>query len=714
MRKLFTLFVLASSLLLQTTPMEAQRQIPLRKIKAVKQGTELTLLDSIISDTRRKIYQYNEYGYITSVMDYNLENGTWTLDTDNSYRQEYVFDANGQCTDRTSYRVDRAGNKTIVKDRGCITTEDGLTWERYYDEFENGKCHIDEAYAYDQWDNLVVEIDYGYDSHENAEFIREYKERAYTGKVDAYADHYKFYRIKQNRQVYELHAVNHNNYTMNVADLQVTDYKKNEWKKEGNKLYYRTYTIRDFSDITIKELEANLQKEEECEYTLNAAGTRPVKMVRRFDNNNDESYISETIDYQWDDKDRPVEITYHNGSGSDATRRELFTYADDYSRELSLLEAIDRLDDGNLTPEDYYMPFGHWATTRYHNTTDGDDTWDESSYTWNANGQLVGGTWKETETSYEPGTGEPRPDITTGEVRVGYHANGHMAWMIEHNISEDEYFKKEYIYNQQGLWTDEREYSGDSFDGPWKLEPTSKQQTDRHRAKRQTKRSAQFIDDMSEGRHEIDQKDEVWHNVGYYFVSDGVVTNGRLEQCLISNASLPHAPEDNYTDPLMPLSGPTDEWDVNLEAPIWEYRWNTTDNDWECIYAPVEARRIYTKDGCTIFDRYDKNKHIISTTVYHFDSEGRLTKEEYSNSGNKTYEYLPGTNYLLQSVRTTADGTRNMCNYFYSKHNYVTPTGIGNVTTTTSSPTCYDLQGRRISHPAAHGIYIINGKKVIR
>ena len=84
MRKLFTLFVLASSLLLQTTPMEAQRQIPLRKIKAVKQGTELTLLDSIISDTRRKIYQYNEYGYITSVMDYNLENGTWTLDTDNS------------------------------------------------------------------------------------------------------------------------------------------------------------------------------------------------------------------------------------------------------------------------------------------------------------------------------------------------------------------------------------------------------------------------------------------------------------------------------------------------------------------------------------------------------------------------------------------------------------------------------------------------------
>ena len=205
----------------------------------------------------------------------------------------------------------------------------------------------------------------------------------------------------------------------------------------------------------------------------------------------------------------------------------------------------------------------------------------------------------------------------------------------------------------------------------------------------------------------------MWRNVGYYIVSDGAVTQGRLEQYLISNAPLPDAPEDNYTDPLMPLSGTDDEWDKDVAYSPWVYHWSR-DNDWECVYAPMEARRVYTKDGCTIYDRYDKDKHIISTTVYHFDSEGRLTKEEYSNSGNKTYEYLPGTNYLLQSVRTTADGTRNMCNYFYSKHNYVTPTGIGNVTTTTSSPTCYDLQGRRISHPAAHGIYIINGKKVIR
>ena len=66
MKHLFTLLALASAFLLQAMPVAAQRNIPLRKIKAVKPATELTLLDSITSDTRRKIYQYNEYGYITS------------------------------------------------------------------------------------------------------------------------------------------------------------------------------------------------------------------------------------------------------------------------------------------------------------------------------------------------------------------------------------------------------------------------------------------------------------------------------------------------------------------------------------------------------------------------------------------------------------------------------------------------------------------------
>ena len=113
MRSSTLLFTIASAMLLQADPAVAQNNVPIRKIKAVMPSTELTLLDRVESDTHKKIYQYNEYGYITSVMEYNKEEGQWVLDTDNSYRQEYVFDADGQCTARTAYNVDKAGNKKI-------------------------------------------------------------------------------------------------------------------------------------------------------------------------------------------------------------------------------------------------------------------------------------------------------------------------------------------------------------------------------------------------------------------------------------------------------------------------------------------------------------------------------------------------------------------------------------------------------------------------
>lgn len=71
------LLAIASAMLLQAAPAVAQNNVPIRKIKAVKPTTELTLLDRVESDTHKKIYQYNEYGYITSVMEYRKEAGQW-------------------------------------------------------------------------------------------------------------------------------------------------------------------------------------------------------------------------------------------------------------------------------------------------------------------------------------------------------------------------------------------------------------------------------------------------------------------------------------------------------------------------------------------------------------------------------------------------------------------------------------------------------------
>ena len=717
MKHLFTLLTLASAFLLQAMPVAAQRNIPLRKIKAVKPATELTLLDSITSDTRRKIYQYNEYGYITSVMEYKQENGAWALDTANSYHQEYVFDGNGRCTERTRYHVDNGGQKTSVMDRGCVEVEGDLTWERYYEENDDGKCHIDEAYAYDRWGNLVREIDYGFDAFDNTEYIREYKAREYTGAADKYDDHCNATSIKKGLLVYELVADEEYGRTMEVGQLRLSSYRKYEWVKVGNKLYKREYQKKGSGkDVRVEQLESGIYKAVEYEYTLNAAGTRPLAMKRStFSDYDGESFEEEAVKYEWDAKDRPVEITFRNGEQQDVTRREVYTYADDYSCNLSLSEAIRMLDGVHIYPEENYVSFGRKGTETHYIYID--DSVYENAYTWNASGQLVGGTWKETGTQYEPDGNGPQQYTDMGEVRAGYNAEGHLAWVIDHCITDNEYTKIEYVYDECGMWTGDREYVGNSFDGPWTLEEESGQAQRNarlHRGRKQMRRSPQFVDDMSEGNHRIEYNDGVWASQGYYSVSEGVVENGYLEQYLVSNARVPSNPEYNYTDPVMPLEGEQDEWEINMAGMPWRYEWSTQDKDWKCVMAPSGVKRVYTKDGNIVQDEYDSNKNVVGSTTYRSDSQGRLTEESYSKGGNKTYEYLPGTNYLLKSIMTAAGGSRAECRYHYSKHRYVAPTGIDTVEETAQESPCYDLSGRRLSAPPAHGIFIRNGKKFLR
>lgn len=717
MKHLFTLLTLASAFLLQAMPVAAQRNIALRKIKAVKPAVELTLLDSITSDTRRKIYQYNEYGYITSVMEYKQENGAWALDTANSYRQEYVFDGNGRCTERTRYHVDNGGQKTSVMDRGCVEVEGDLTWERYYEENDDGKCHIDEAYAYDRWGNLVREIDYGFDAFDNTEYIREYKAREYTGAADKYDDHCNATSIKKGLLVYELVADEEYGRTMEVGQLRLSSYRKYEWVKVGNKLYKREYQKKGSGkDVRVEQLESGIYKAVEYEYTLNAAGTRPLAMKRStFSDYDGESFEEEAVKYEWDAKDRPVEITFRNGEQQDVTRREVYTYADDYSCNLSLSEAIRMLDGVHIYPEENYVSFGRKGTETHYIYID--DSVYENAYTWNASGQLVGGTWKETGTQYEPDGNGPQQYTDMGEVRAGYNAEGHLAWVIDHCITDNEYTKIEYVYDECGMWTGDREYVGNSFDGPWTLEEESGQAQRNarlHRGRKQMRRSPQFVDDMSEGNHRIEYNDGVWASQGYYSVSEGVVENGYLEQYPVSNATVPSNPEYNYTDPVMPLEGEQDEWEFNMAGMPWRYEWSTQDKDWKCVMAPSGVKRVYTKDGNIVQDEYDSNKNVVSSTTYRSDSQGRLTEETYSKGGNKTYEYLPGTDYLLKSIMTAAGGSRAECRYHYSKHRYVAPTGIDTVEETAQESPCYDLSGRRLSAPPAHGIFIRNGKKFLR
>ena len=430
MRNSTLLLAIASAMFMQAAPAAAQNNVPIRKIKAVKPTTELTLLDRVESDTHRKIYQYNEYGYITSVMEYNKEAEQWVLNTDNSYRQEYVFNAAGQCTARTSFNVDKAGNKTTEKNKAKVEVIGDTTWERYYKEYPDSTTHISEAYAYDQWGNRVEEILYGYDSYNRKEFIRRYKKREYSGPVDIYADNANYTSIERGRLLYDLTAKGQDDYhyTMNTNELYVDEFRKIVWQTENDKLYKREYTCPNYLQITVGSIERKMWKSSESEFALNADGTRPVKKtMRSYDETGEVTGDNISHSYTWDNLGRLLSDIRYNGSTSEISYKDEYTYADDYAKKLSLREAIEALDGGGqIYPEDEFMQFGHPATSSYYYPDDGDKG--ESTYEWNANGQLIGGKWTETYKEYDSNNDNPTTVTDYGEIRVGYNADGHLAW----------------------------------------------------------------------------------------------------------------------------------------------------------------------------------------------------------------------------------------------------------------------------------------------
>lgn len=714
MRSSTLLFIIASAMLLQAAPAVAQNNVPIRKIKAVKPSTELTLLDRVESDTRKKEYQYNEYGYITSVMEYNKEAGQWVLDTDNSYRQEYVFDADGQCTARTAYNVDKAGNKTTEKNKAEVEVIGNTTWERHYQKYDDGTTHLSEAYAYDQWGNRVEKINYGYDIDSKKEYISGYKKREYSGPVDKYADNANYNSIRESRLLYDLTAETNGSdqTTMDINELYVEEFRKVVWQTENDKLYAREYGCEGFLQITVGSIEREMWKSSEHEYKLNADGTRPVQETMRYYSKNGEVTSEHTSTFAWDNSGRLLSVIEYNESSSEISYKNEYTYADDYAKKLSLREAIEALNGGGqIYPEDEFMQFGRIATSSYYYAEDGDKG--ESTYEWNANGQLIGGTWTETYIQSDPDNNDTSTVTDYGEARVGYNADGHIAWKIDHSIGENDFTKIEYLYNKKGIWTGEAEYDGDSWDGPWTKVDWSKARARKRLATRAAK-APKFIDDMTDGYHSIENNDGVWNTHGNYVVSDGVVTYGYYEQTLVSNASVPANPQYNYTDPLMPLESEEDDDEYDNGVVMWYYNWNTDKGDWEPMEGPTEARRVYNKDGNIVADTYNGNQTIVSTITYRLDDNYRLVEEIYSKGGNITYEYLPGTDYLLESVETAADGYRNVCHYYYSKHNYVDPTGIESIKCDdASAPVWYDLQGHSITTPTSKGIYIVNGKKVV-
>ncbi|MGM9705492.1 MAG: hypothetical protein ACI3YB_05835, partial [Prevotella sp.] len=61
--------IITSFLLLSTSVLaQAQKHESIRNIRAVPVSSEVNLLDSVKSENYERLYKYNEYGYITSLI----------------------------------------------------------------------------------------------------------------------------------------------------------------------------------------------------------------------------------------------------------------------------------------------------------------------------------------------------------------------------------------------------------------------------------------------------------------------------------------------------------------------------------------------------------------------------------------------------------------------------------------------------------------------
>ena len=675
---------------------ETQNRLSLRHIKAVRPDTTLNLLDSIVSDRYRKIYQYNEYGYITSMKVYNKAE-EWELDTCESYEQTYTFNADGQCIERVRYSLLSNGQRGQMQDKGAIEQDGIYTWERYW---EGQDCHLSTAKAYDQWGNEAIYAEYEYDSYYEDLYLYEYEEKHYDySRPLPPRNHINYDRFLEAALQYRIRGYESFRWD-EVNDKYKKVFNVREARKVTREISNGTLIIREYSlprdwdvEFTLEEVPSKWEAEglEEV-YTLNADGTRPL--TRTYDGE-----VTDT--WQWDDKGRLTKYT-------DQYRCETYTYADDYAPQHSLQETMDGLNGLNLYPEEDFNFFGNIATYRYEDK----DGYEEGEAEYDGQGRLTCVHYTEVNPMLTDG-GESEQSVCQGTMTYHYRADGHLDYMIDicnEDYGKTYYIKEVYIYDDLGTWTGGEEYEGDSENGPWYKTYYESKSSRLTMRRKQTKR--RIGEDMSEGYHNIDETDGIWERRGIYSVVEGEIMNGYYEEWLINDATIPSDPKLNYTDPIMPLDH-VDEYDAQEMLSCWYYEWNREDKMWELKYAPYNARRVYWDGTQVKCDHYNKEKQITSTDIYSFDSARRLIKKESGDDFYIEYTYLTDDSNYLSTCLTYRGGASEQQRFYYSQHNYIKPTDIEGVKETGNVDNqYYDLQGRKVNHPT-HGIYIYQGRKIL-
>ena len=167
------------SILLQNNNIQRQsdnkvKEESINKLKAAARRAPVTktapntlnvvLLDSVISENRKEYYRYNNHGWLQSKEVYNLEGNNFVLDTEESFRGEYEFDAMDRIVSYNYYEYNEDGSAYVS--------------EKMTSTWTGAKAHIEKYYStseYDEWEGLQLVSEYGYDEFGNISIMKEYE-----------------------------------------------------------------------------------------------------------------------------------------------------------------------------------------------------------------------------------------------------------------------------------------------------------------------------------------------------------------------------------------------------------------------------------------------------------------------------------------------------------------------------------------------------------
>lgn len=492
----------------ETLEVQAMKSPALRKAaKVAEESKDVVLLDSVISDTRREYYEYNDHGWLVSAKIYDWEEGKLQFDAEESFRLEYEFDDKDRLIHYSHYLYNADGSRGVETDRVVIAwAGEREHTEKYYSlsdgDYDFESLTLVEEIGYDPYGNPCLSKEYEWDSETETMELVNFVELKFTGCAVVYGyDEDGEYELVFDEELMQRYCY----YYVSADEYDGLNAYKIDIVEDGLTTTKTRYTIEIYSgdDYDLSKLDSYWEFAEEEVITLTPSRNRYAS-VYYYDRGSSDSEDGPIYDpagsaavtrsesekvldasyvFEWDEYERLVKKVHTDYEGDVETYT--CSYRNDKYNVISLLDFESALfmHWEGMEEDDKCVMEGNFYGEVYKERGEsiygyGERINDE----YDANGNVLHRTYTEVLYSDEEagkdlngdGVMSTEREVANYEVWITYNAAGNIASYIEYCDTRDAnraYIKYVYVDeksdNQYLLgW---REYEGASKEGSWTL-----------------------------------------------------------------------------------------------------------------------------------------------------------------------------------------------------------------------------------------------------